>query len=102
MGLRGRRAASAAAGAESARSGVKLGGLSLLGVSLFDRVEDAFGIRLPLASLLEAPTPALLTELLAGRAENLVPEKGPGDCLRYRRARSRGILSPVFHSRGPV
>lgn len=46
----------------------ELGGHSLLGVRLFTRLEEAFHTRLPLATLLEAPTIAQLAALL-GQSE---------------------------------
>ena len=45
-----------------------LGGSSLLAVDLFARIENLFGIRLPLTTLVEAPTIAELTALMEGDA----------------------------------
>ncbi|HEX5988588.1 MAG TPA: amino acid adenylation domain-containing protein [Solirubrobacterales bacterium] len=60
-----------------------LGGHSLLAVGLFSQLEEAFGRRLPLATIFEASTPRALAALLAGSApgrrwSNLVPIKPSG------------------------
>ena len=44
----------------------ELGGHSLLGASLLVRIEKAFGVKLPLVSLFQAPTAARMLELLDG------------------------------------
>lgn len=41
-----------------------LGGHSLLAVRLFNKIEDEFGVRLPIASIFEADTPHRLADLL--------------------------------------
>ena len=52
-----------------------LGGTSLLAVDLFARIENLFGITLPLTVLVEAPTIAELTRLMEGKhaRDSLVP-----------------------------
>ena len=50
----------------------ELGGHSLLGASLLVRVEKAFGVKLPLVSLFQAPTAARMLELIEG-AQGAVP-----------------------------
>jgi FkbH-like protein len=47
----------------------ELGGTSLLAVDLFAQIEHRFGAKLPLTSLIEAPTIEQLVELLSGSAE---------------------------------
>ncbi|MEO8206361.1 MAG: amino acid adenylation domain-containing protein, partial [Chthoniobacterales bacterium] len=49
----------------------ELGGHSLLGLRLFSRIRDTFGLSLPLASLLSAPTIHSLADLLADAPEEL-------------------------------
>lgn len=46
-----------------------LGGESALAVQMFARVEDAFGVKLPLATLYEAPTIAELAAILRNEAK---------------------------------
>jgi thioesterase domain-containing protein len=60
----------------------ELGGHSLLGVRMFARIEDAFNKRLPLATLLQAPTIEQLADLLDDQWEpswsSLVPIRVEG------------------------
>jgi thioesterase domain-containing protein/malonyl CoA-acyl carrier protein transacylase/acyl carrier protein len=59
-----------------------LGGNSLLAANLFARIEAHFGVKLPLASILEAPTVAELARLLESRGSHnpvvLLREGGTG------------------------
>jgi FkbH-like protein len=45
----------------------ELGGTSLLAVDLFMKIENEFGVRLPLTSIIEAPTVCLMASLLSDR-----------------------------------
>ena len=58
-----------------------LGGTSLLAVDLFARIEHRFGKKLPLTSLIEAPTIEQLARLVAGAADrdSLVLIRDGGD-----------------------
>jgi amino acid adenylation domain-containing protein len=53
----------------------ELGGHSLLAARAAARIEDAFGRRVPLATLFEAPTIAQLAPLIRGEAETAWPER---------------------------
>ncbi len=66
-----------------------LGGHSLLAVELFTRIETAFGITLPLATLFRAPTPEGLARLIrAGRRPRVSNVLVP--------IRASGHRSPIF------
>jgi thioesterase domain-containing protein/acyl carrier protein len=73
-----------------------LGGNSLLAVTLIGEVEGAFGQRLPLASLIQAPTIHEFTDFLAGNR----PKKLPWSSLVTLNA--EGKRTPLFlvHSHG--
>ena len=56
-----------------------LGGHSLISVELVARIEDRTGVRLPIRTILKAPTPRTLAALVEdSRQQNLVPGSGPG------------------------
>ncbi len=61
----------------------ELGGTSLMAVDLFTRVENQLGVKLPLTSLIEAPTVAELARLLnaPGSRDSLVLIREGGDRL---------------------
>ncbi len=86
-----------------------LGGTSLLAVDLFARIEDLFGITLPLTTLVEAPTIAELIGLMEEKhaRDSLVPIRkggnkpaiflvhdGDGETMLYRNLVSRRITGP--------
>ena len=101
-----------------------LGGSSLLAVDLFARIENLFGIRLPLTTLVEAPTIAELTALMEGDhgRDSLVPIRkggnkpavflvhdGDGETMLYRNLALRLDpdhpiygLQPHGHSKYPI
>ena len=101
-----------------------LGGTSLLAVDLFARVENLFGITLPLTTLVEAPTIAELTRLMEGNhaRDSLVPIRtggnkpavflvhdGDGETMLYRNLALRLDpdhpiygLQPHSHSKHPI
>ncbi len=74
----------------------ELGGSSLFAVRMFDRIESAFKVRLPLATLYEAPT----VRELAGKL-GAPPEAGPWSSL-VEITRGGGEKPPFFlvHSEG--
>jgi FkbH-like protein len=65
----------------------ELGGTSLKAVDLFTRIEDQFGVKLPLTSLIEAPTVAQLARLV---------EKTPGSRDSLVLIRAGGNKPPLF------
>ncbi|HYC70106.1 MAG TPA: amino acid adenylation domain-containing protein [Opitutaceae bacterium] len=71
----------------------QLGGHSMAGVRLFARIEREFGVRLPLASLFEAPTVAQL----AARIRSPRPAAAASSLVRLRTA---GTQPPVFFVHG--
>ena len=101
-----------------------LGGTSLLAVDLFARIENLFGITLPLTTLVEAPTIAELTGLMEGKhaRDSLVPIRkggnkpaiflvhdGDGETMLYRNLALRLDpdhpiygLQPHSHSKHPI
>ena len=101
-----------------------LGGTSLLAVDLFARIENLFGITLPLTTLVEAPTIAELTRLMEGNhaRDSLVPIRkagnkpaiflvhdGDGETMLYRNLALRLDpdhpiygLQPHSHSKHPI
>ena len=101
-----------------------LGGTSLLAVDLFARIENLFGITLPLTALVEAPTIAELTRLMEGKhaRDSLVPIRkggnkpavflvhdGDGETMLYRNLALRLDpdhpiygLQPHSHSKHPI
>jgi thioesterase domain-containing protein/acyl carrier protein len=66
-----------------------LGGHSLLAARLVARVEKAFGIKLPLAGVFEAPTVAQMASLLRARGERI-----PG--IRILKDGASSSRTPVF------
>ena len=101
-----------------------LGGTSLLAVDLFARIENLFGITLPLTTLVEAPTIAELIGLMEGKhaRDSLVPIRkggnkpaiflvhdGDGETMLYRNLALRLDpdhpiygLQPHSHSKHPI
>ena len=65
----------------------ELGGTSLKAVDLFTRIEDQFGAKLPLTSLIEAPTVAQLARVI---------EKTPGSRDSLVLIRAGGKKPPLF------
>ncbi len=51
----------------------ELGGHSLLVVNLLRRIEASFGVRLPMAALLEAPTLGRMARLVSAQAQSVLP-----------------------------
>lgn len=71
-----------------------LGGHSLLALQMFSRVQTAFGVALPLATLLKAPTLRTLGSLLDGGASGVRPRAQFGALLAV--LQPEGSAAPLF------